>query len=110
MITDGIPVVVIPIEVASVLLDEHVVGEGVDIEKGLHLGILGRVGHATVGQADQLLVIATGIGAVDGVAGIECVVVVLVTAEVGFAKSGAGSFGGIVETPVDSVDVEVGVN
>ena len=45
---DGVPVVVIPVRVAGILVDQHVVDEVVDVEQGVKLlvhSIVGSTGH-----------------------------------------------------------------
>ncbi len=103
----GVPVALRPVQVAAVDVDDHVVDEVVDVEELLDRRVLLGAGEAGLGEGAHL-VPCDVVAVADPVVG-HCVVVVALAAEVAGRECGVGAFGGVVDAPVEAVDVEVDV-
>ena len=101
----GVPIVPIPVIVAEVEVEEHIVDEIVDVEQLANPGVAGRRGDSRVGDVHHPVPVREV--AVDGGGDVLGVVIFTLPISVGSHEGGRGALVEVVETPVETVEVEV---
>ena len=109
----GVPVVVIPVGVAAILIDEHIVYEVADVEQRVQLLVVAVVGGTGSRLCHQFPGVEGALGSLDMVAAVllnlDDVNVALAAAEVVLAILIVHAFGHVVDAPVHAVEEEVDV-
>ena len=105
---DGVPVVVVPVGVAAILVDKHIVNEGVHVEQRVQLLVGRLVGGGAGGRLNhQLPGVECALGSFDVVAAVllnlDHVDVALLAAQVVLAELFVHTLGHVVESPVHTI-------
>ena len=103
----GIPIVMVPVGVASILIDEHVVDEMVDIEQRVEFGVtlcIGSIGRriehlfpgieCTLGSLDMIAAILFDLNHID---------VTFLATEMILTKLSVDTLGDIIESPIHTI-------
>jgi len=108
----GPPVVAVPVGVAAVVVDDHVVDQGDDVELLRNLLELGEADVPVCrGGGDHRLEVAPGVGRcrrrIDGRAAVQGVKVVFIEVVIQRVMRGLLSFVDVVDAPIEPVEVKV---
>ena len=108
---DGIPVVMVPVGIAAILVDEHIVDKRINVEQGVEFGVrgvVGGLGHRLHHLVPRRHVALAGLMVVAALLfNLHHVDVALLTAEMVFAVLVVHTLRDIIHAPVHAIDKEV---